>query len=390
MRTLIAVLLLGGSALAAILYHYRFAFLNIEKARIKKRLAAGESQSPLKKTRLNRTAIKVILVALAIILFPITIATAFFGFIWFQIANNLSGGILLLIGYYWIAIVALATRYLYSKLGIIIIVAAIGALIPPLLSAFKRILEYMNTRYELALQQVKHEVSIRDNEERIRLDVEQKKAEEIKAKEALTGYEKAAKLDPNDAEAWLNQSLALHRLGRNKEALEAIDKATSLLPHDAYPLLARGILLHNLKLYNGALESLQKSADLDPKDTDVWLRMGWVFWDLHRHKDALKAFEKGLILDPDDADLKQAREALLSELRERKNGPLRNLEAYEDYYSELPVYGFGDEGMNTSEFAEIIGEDSNIARRVLESWRALGRAIRRPSGREYKWWSTGI
>ncbi len=61
---------------------------------------------------------------------------------------------------------------------------------------------------------------------------------------------------------------------------------------------------------------------------------------------------------------------------------------FERYHWDLPVYGFGEEGIKTSEFAEIIGEDSKIARRILESWRALGRARMMPSGREYKWWRT--
>ena len=72
--------------------------------------------------------------------------------------------------------------------------------------------------------------------------------------------------------------------------------------------------------------------------------------------------------------------------RDYSEVPTIDISKFEHYYWELPVYGFSEEGIKTSEFANMIGKDSLEAKKILESWRALGRATRRPSGREYKWW----
>ena len=39
-------------------------------------------------------------------------------------------------------------------------------------------------------------------------------------------YDKATKINPNDASAWYNKGIALDNLGRYEEAIECFDEAT--------------------------------------------------------------------------------------------------------------------------------------------------------------------
>ena len=47
-------------------------------------------------------------------------------------------------------------------------------------------------------------------------------------KEALSGYDRALELDPQDAAAWNNKGLVLVKLGHYKEALSCYDRARRL------------------------------------------------------------------------------------------------------------------------------------------------------------------
>jgi hypothetical protein len=154
MTIVIAVLLIGGSIVAALIYNFPYIGLNIEKSRIRRELKEKETQPTIQKTRLSRTTIVVILVVIAIILLPITLAAIVFTLIWQLIFSNLSGFIRLLFGYWWAVIVCSLAYYLYPKFGVVIIIGAIGALIPPLWATINAIVNYLQERYERAFKEV--------------------------------------------------------------------------------------------------------------------------------------------------------------------------------------------------------------------------------------------
>ena len=60
----------------------------------------------------------------------------------------------------------------------------------------------------------------------------------------------------------------------------------------------------------------------------------------------------------------------------------------DEYYSYLPLYGEGEMGMLTSEFASILGIETSQALRILMNWQKRGIVRKMPTGNEYKWWRT--
>jgi tetratricopeptide (TPR) repeat protein len=62
----------------------------------------------------------------------------------------------------------------------------------------------------------------------------------------LQAYDKTLELNPDDAKAWYNEGVALHKLGRHEETLQAYDKALELNPDDANAWYNKGVELHKL------------------------------------------------------------------------------------------------------------------------------------------------
>ena len=50
---------------------------------------------------------------------------------------------------------------------------------------------------------------------------------------ALEAFDRAINLNPHDAIAWNNRSIALTKLGGREQALEASDRGTNVNPDDA-------------------------------------------------------------------------------------------------------------------------------------------------------------
>lgn len=230
-------------------------------------------------------------------------------------------------------------------------------------------------------------------------------------KEALETNQKAIGLDAGAMGSWMWNGKILYSLGRHKEALEAYEKAIKLDPKNASAWLGKGLNLFELRRIEQALEAFEKATILDPNYATAWDRKGLVLYCLDRFKEALQANEKAIKLEPDNPALWRAKGSILNalgryeeeeaanEMADRLKQSISteysevsaiNIPEFENYYWQLPVYGCGEEGIKTSEFAMIIRKDSQEARKILESWRALGRATRRPSGREYKWWRKEI
>ncbi len=119
--------------------------------------------------------------------------------------------------------------------------------------------------------------------------------------EALTAYEQAIRLDPNDAAAHINKGNALRNLKRYKEALSAYDQAIRLNPNYAAAYYNKGVTLRSLKRNEEAVSAYEQAIRLDPKKTDAYLGKGNALYDLKRHEEALRAYEQAIRLNPNDA-----------------------------------------------------------------------------------------
>ncbi|MGO8948352.1 MAG: tetratricopeptide repeat protein [Ktedonobacterales bacterium] len=119
--------------------------------------------------------------------------------------------------------------------------------------------------------------------------------------EALSAYEKALALNPQDAVAWAGKGYVLRFLQRYEEALLAYNHALASAPDDAKNWYHKGIVLQQLERYEEALAAYEQALALNPQDATVWYSKGTVFYTLKRYEEALAAYEQALALNPQDA-----------------------------------------------------------------------------------------
>ena len=138
-----------------------------------------------------------------------------------------------------------------------------------------------------------------------------KKASGAAAESGIRFAEKAATLNPNNAEyhrlwgALCGQTIPaniLFAIRYGHCAMDEVNKATQLNPKSSMAWLSKGVGNYYLPSNFGggpdqALNDLQKAIRLDPGNADAWLWQGIVLRKLNRNAEARKAFEKSLALD---------------------------------------------------------------------------------------------
>lgn len=138
-----------------------------------------------------------------------------------------------------------------------------------------------------------------------------KKASGAAAESGIHFAEKAATLNPNNAEyhrlwgALCGQTIPANIMFALKYghcAMEEVNKAVQLNPKSSMAWVSKGVGNYYLPANFGggpdqALKDLEKAAQLDAGNPDAWLWQGIVLRKLNRNAEARKAFEKSLALD---------------------------------------------------------------------------------------------
>jgi predicted O-linked N-acetylglucosamine transferase (SPINDLY family) len=117
--------------------------------------------------------------------------------------------------------------------------------------------------------------------------------------DAIKLYSLCTCLDENNAEAWLGYGKSLQKMQRYEEALQKYTKATVI--NDKYPeaLANKGLIFSHLNKYEDALECYQKAMQINQHIPEVWQGMGDVYKDLAVFDKALHCYEQALMLNPD-------------------------------------------------------------------------------------------
>jgi protein O-GlcNAc transferase len=82
--------------------------------------------------------------------------------------------------------------------------------------------------------------------------------------DAIAAFDRALKLDPNLAAAWLDYGNVLFELKRDEQALAAYDKALSFEPSSAKARVGRGNIFADLRRYDDAFAAYDAALSLDP------------------------------------------------------------------------------------------------------------------------------
>ena len=112
---------------------------------------------------------------------------------------------------------------------------------------------------------------------------------QLRFAEALTLFEYAAHLAPNNAVVWATKGMALNGLRRPQESLSDCDHALSLDPNLAIAWFIKGTALVLLSRYEDALVAFDNGLALDPNDTAAWANKASALSHLGRRDEAIIA-----------------------------------------------------------------------------------------------------
>jgi tetratricopeptide (TPR) repeat protein len=131
--------------------------------------------------------------------------------------------------------------------------------------------------------------------------------------EAVTAFDRALELNPDQPLVLSNKAGALAELGRADAALECCDRAIVTHPELANGWINRCSIMIVRKDAGAALQSAEKATELAPAMPEAWVAKGNAYQEINRHADALACFDKALELDSrDDRALVQKASSLRS------------------------------------------------------------------------------
>jgi tetratricopeptide (TPR) repeat protein len=132
--------------------------------------------------------------------------------------------------------------------------------------------------------------------------------------EAIASYDKAIELKPDDQNAWISRGIALRNLNRYEEAIASYDKAIEFKPDDDAAWYNRGIALGNLNRYEEAIASHDKAIEFKPDKDAAWNNRGIALGNLNRYEEAIASYDKAIELKPDKDEAWNNRGNALDEL----------------------------------------------------------------------------
>ncbi len=130
--------------------------------------------------------------------------------------------------------------------------------------------------------------------------------------DALTAYDKAVFIRPNNADAWLERGVALENLGRYSDAVDSYDKAIALQPAYAEAWYNRGIALRKLGRYADAITSYDKAIAINPSYVEALLNRGVALDYLGRYDEAIASYDRVLAIQPNHTSARENRDIALT------------------------------------------------------------------------------
>jgi len=115
------------------------------------------------------------------------------------------------------------------------------------------------------------------------------------------------------AEQYINEGAEYAKLGQYAEALASFDKAIKINPDDADVWVFRGVALGDLGLYEDAIISFERAIAINADYTDALFFRGVALGILGRHEDAVASFRKVLSINPEYPEARKNLEIVLEQ-----------------------------------------------------------------------------
>ncbi len=102
---------------------------------------------------------------------------------------------------------------------------------------------------------------------------------------------------------------------RYQEALSAFNEAIRLDPQDALAYNGKANALHYLRQYQEALSAFNEAIRLDPQEISAHFNKGNLLYDRGQYKEAIQEYDIALRLNPQDPNIAQNRNLALKKLK---------------------------------------------------------------------------
>ena len=132
--------------------------------------------------------------------------------------------------------------------------------------------------------------------------------------EAVVFFEKAIRINNQDASLYLNLANGLKQVQRIDDALASYDKAIDIKPDYAIAFNNRGNTLKDLKRFEEALTSYDKAIISKPDYANAFNNRGVTFQQLNRPEEALASYKNAITIQTDYAEAFFNRGVTLQEL----------------------------------------------------------------------------
>jgi Flp pilus assembly protein TadD len=132
--------------------------------------------------------------------------------------------------------------------------------------------------------------------------------------EALSAFNQTLEFNPDHSGAWAGKGAAFANLGRHEDALAAYNQALEVNPDEPGIWYAKGVVLGNLGRHEESLTAYDQVLEFNPDDPRAWYAKGAALGSLGRYEEALIAFNIALKFKPDDPRNWTGKGAALSSL----------------------------------------------------------------------------
>jgi predicted O-linked N-acetylglucosamine transferase (SPINDLY family) len=127
-------------------------------------------------------------------------------------------------------------------------------------------------------------------------------------------YEQVLQMQPADFDALHLLGVIAIQTNNLERAVELIGRAIDVNPNNAMAYYNRGAALRDLKQYEAAIQSYDRAIALKPDYADAYNNRGSALGGLKQHEAAIQSFDKAIALKPDYAEAYNNRGIALKEL----------------------------------------------------------------------------
>ncbi len=117
-------------------------------------------------------------------------------------------------------------------------------------------------------------------------------------RDAIEWFDKSLKINPNDANTWIEKGWSLYNLHEYDKSIQCHNKAIDVDPTYGKPWNVKGLAFHYWGKYNEAIECYNKAIEMDPKDTASMIDKGVSLENLGKYNEAIECYNKAIDVDP--------------------------------------------------------------------------------------------